>query len=183
MTQAPPISPQPAVGPMPPAGPAPIPAPPQGPGVFPPFPAPPIEGRGLRVGLGLGIGGAVLLLVCGGGIAAVAGLVTVTGRALNEQAHVVVGDYFKAVQEKRYAEAYDSQCQDAKDSESQAEFTSRFTRSSAITSYQVGDVDLASVDLSVPVDVTYSDGDSGTLHVYLGRSKDTGEFQVCGVEE
>ena len=40
----------------------------------------------MRIGLGLGIGGAALLLVCGGGVAAAVGLVSVMGRALNEQA-------------------------------------------------------------------------------------------------
>jgi hypothetical protein len=161
----------------------PVPAPPQGPGVIPPFPAPPTEGRGRRIGLGLGIGGAALLLVCGGGIAAAVGLVSVMSSALNEQAHVVVGEFFDAVQAKKYAEAYNSQCQDVKDNETQAEFTSRITSNDPIASYRVGDVDLTSVDLSVPVDVTYSNGDTAQVQVYLGQDRETGEFQVCGIEE
>ena len=159
------------------------PAPPPGPGVVPPFPAPPIEGRGLRIGLGLGIGGAVVLLVCGGGIAAAVGLISVMGRALNEQAHVVVGHFFAAVKAQRYAEAYNSQCQDVKSRESQAQFTQRITATSPIASYQVGDVDLTSVELSVPVKVTYSGGNTADLHVSLGQDRETGQFQVCGIEE
>jgi hypothetical protein len=159
------------------------PAPPPGPGVYPPFPAPPTEGRGRRIGLGLGIGAAVLLLVCGGGIAAVIGLFTVTSSALNEQAHVVVGDYFDDVRAKRYNEAYDAQCQDAKDQESRAEFASRLAEDEPIASYRVGDLSLATVDLAVPVDVTYNNGDTGRLSVYLGQDSSTGGFQVCGVEE
>jgi hypothetical protein len=161
----------------------PAPAPPQGPGVYPPFPAPPTEGRGLRVGLGLGIGAAVLLLVCGGGVAAVVGLVSVASRAVNEQAHVVVGEYIANVQAKRYTEAYDAQCQDAKDRETRAEFASRVAADEPIAAYRVGDANLATVDLSVPVDVTYSDGTGGQLQVYLGQNRETGAFQVCGVEE
>jgi hypothetical protein len=159
------------------------PAPPQGPGVVPPFPAPPVEGRGVRIGWGLGIGAGILVLICGGGVAAVVGLVTVAGEALNEQAHVVVGDYYSAVRDKRYAEAYDSQCQEVKDQESQAEFADRFSASNAVTAYQIGDVDFTSVDLNVPVEVTYSGGTSAQVQVHLGQSRDTGEFQVCGVEE
>jgi hypothetical protein len=159
------------------------PAPPQGPGVVPPFPAPPVEGRGVRIGLGLGVGAAVLVLVCGGGLAAAIGLVTVMGKALNEQAHVVVGDYYSAVRDKRFAEAYDSQCQEVKDQESQAEFTHRFDASNAVTAYRIGDVDLTSVDLNVPVEVTYAGGTTGQVEVHLGQSRDTGEFQVCGLEE
>jgi hypothetical protein len=156
----------------------PVPAPPQGPGVFPPFPAPPTEGRGRRIGLGLGIGGGILLLVCGGGVAATIGLFSVMSSALNEQAHVVVGDFFDAVKAKRYGEAYNSQCEDVKNQETQAEFTRRITAIDPIASYTVGDV-----DLTVPVQVTYTDGQTGTLEVYLEQSPDTGEFQVCGVQE
>jgi hypothetical protein len=160
-----------------------VPAPPPGPGVVPPFPAPPTEGRGRRIGLGLGIGGAALLLVCGGGVAAVAGLFSVVGRALNEQAHVVVGDFFAAVKARRYAEAYNSQCQDVKNRETQAEFTRRITSTDPIASYAVGDVDLTSVELSVPVKVTYTGGGGAELQVYLGQDRETGRFQVCGIEE
>jgi hypothetical protein len=159
------------------------PAPPPGPGVEPAFPAPPTEGRGLRVGLGLGIGGATLLLVCGGGVAAAVGLVRVTGNALNEQAHVVVGDFFAAVKAERYREAYNSQCQDVKNRETQAEFTKRITATEPIAAYAVGDVDLASVELSVPVKVTYTGGGTADFQVYLGQDRETGQFQVCGIEE
>ena len=159
------------------------PAPPSGPGVVPPFPAPPTEGRSLRIGLGVGIGVATLLLVCGGGVAATVGLFSVMGRALNEQAHVVVGHYFEAVKAQRYNEAYRSQCQEVKDRESQSEFTQRITATEPIASYAVGDIDLTSVDLSVPVKLTYVGGDTADLQVYLGQDRETGEFQVCGIEE
>ena len=156
--------------------------PPPGPGVVPPFPAPPVEGRGLRIGLGLGIGAAVLVLVCGGGLAASIGLVSITGRALNEQAHVVVGHFFDAVKAKRYGEAYNSQCQAQKTRETQAEFTDRVSSSDPISTYLIGNLNLTSVDLSVPVTVTYASGDSGQLRVHLGQDRETGAFQVCGVD-
>jgi hypothetical protein len=159
------------------------PAPPPGPGVVPPFPAPPTEGRGLRIGLGLGIGGAALVLVCGGGVAAAVGLFSVMGRALNEQAHVVVGHFFAAVKAQRYGEAYNAQCQDVKDQETQAEFTQRITSTKPIESYTVGDLDLTDVELSVPVKVIYTGGGTADLQVYLGQDRETGEFQVCGIEE
>jgi hypothetical protein len=156
---------------------------PQGPGVVPPFPAPPTEGRRLRVGWGLGVGAAVLLLVCGGGVAAVIGLVEVMSRALNEQAQVVIGDYLDDVNAKRYAEAYDSLCAETKAQVSQAQFTSDQAGQEPIRSYTVGDLPLTSVDLAVPVDVTYTDGSTGQLRAYLGQNRETGQFQVCSVEE
>jgi hypothetical protein len=164
-------------------GPPAVPPPPPGPGVFPPFPAAPTEGRNRRIGLGLGIGGAVLVLVCGGGIAGVIGLVTVMSRAFTEQAHVVVGQYFEDLRTKDYKTAYDAQCQQERDRESPAEFASRVAEEEPIVYYRVGDVSLTDIDQSVPVDVTYEDGDTGQLSVYLSQNPQTGRFQVCGVEE
>src|SRR3954466_13328603 len=159
------------------------PAPPQGPGVIPPFPAPPTEGRGRRIGLGLGIGAFVALLVCGGGLAAAIGLTTVASRAFNEQAQVVVGDYLDDVKAKRYDEAYAALCSEARQAESQAEFTSRVATEEPIESYRVGELNLADVDLPVPVEVTYADGRTETLKAYLGQSRETGQFQVCSLGE
>jgi hypothetical protein len=157
------------------------PPPPQGPGVFPPFPAPPVEGRGRRVGIGLGIGAGVLLLVCGGGAAAAVGLTTVMTSALNEQAEVVVGDYLDALKDREWAQAYDMLCSQAKTTETESEFVSRVSAEEPIAEYDVGDVEL--VRLSAPVAVTYVDGDTAQLRAYLGQNRETGGFEVCSVEE
>ncbi|BFU46357.1 hypothetical protein [Krasilnikovia sp. MM14-A1004] len=186
MTTAPAAYPPPPAGPPPPIGveiPAAPPEPPPGPGVYPPFPAPPVEGRGRRIGLGLGIGAAVVVLVCGGAFAAAVGLGAVMTRAINEQAHVVIGKYFDAVEQGKYADAYDMQCDSEKQRQSKAEFTAAQSETDKISSYDVGDVDLTAVQLTVPVDVTYTDGSTNRLEVYLDQSPDTGAFQVCGVEE
>ncbi len=157
MTQAPQM-------PAPPAAPPGVPAPPPGPGVVPPFPAPPTEGRGRRVGLGLGLG-------------------VVMSRALNEQARVVIGAYIDDLSARRYTEAYDSLCAEAKQQTTRAEFVSEAATGEPIEEYDVGTLDLAAVELAVPVDVTYADGDTGRLTAYLGQNRQTGEFQVCSLEE
>jgi hypothetical protein len=159
------------------------PAPPQGPGVQPPFPAPPTEGRRLRVGVGLGIGALVVFLVCGGGVAAVIGLVTVMNRALNEQAEVVVSEYLEDVGARRYAEAYASLCAETRATLTEAQFTSQVADDEPIRSFDVGTVALTDVDLAVPVDVTYQNGDTARLRAYLGQSQETGQFQVCRLQE
>ncbi|RZU52637.1 hypothetical protein EV385_4511 [Krasilnikovia cinnamomea] len=191
MTTAPAAYPPPPTGPLPPTGPPPstgpevpaVPDPPPGPGVYPPFPAPPVEGRGRRIGLGLGIGAVVLVLVCGGAFAAAVGLGAVMTRAINEQAHVVIGKYFDALEQGKYADAYGMQCESEKQRQTQAEFTAEQSTQDRIQSSDVGDVDLTAVQLTVPVDVTYTDGSTNRLEVYLDQNPDTGEFQVCGVEE
>jgi hypothetical protein len=157
------------------------PPPPQGPGVHPPFPAPPVEGRGRRVGLGLGLGAGVLLLVCGGGAAAAVGLTRVMGNALNEQAQVVVSDYLDALRDREWSQAYDQLCDQARQTETESQFTSRVSTQQLITAWDVGTVDL--VQLAAPVAVTYSDGDTADLRAYLGQSRETGGFEVCRLEE
>ena len=160
-----------------------VPDPPQGPGVVPPFPAPPTEGRRFRIGLGVGIGALVALLVCGGGVAALIGFTTVAGRALNEQADVVIGAYLDDLKARRWAEAYDSLCAETRSTTSRAEFTAQAAAEEPIRDYVVGDLPLTSVDLAVPVEVTYENGDTARLRAYLGQSRETGEFQVCRLQE
>jgi hypothetical protein len=157
------------------------PPPPQGPGVHPPFPAPPVEGRGRRIGVGLGVGGAVLLLVCGGGGAAAVGLISVMTSALNEQADVVVTDYLESLRDREWSQAYDQLCETAKQEESESEFTSRVSTAELITSWDVGSVDLNGS--TAPVTVTYSDGDTAELKAYLEQNRSTGGFEVCSVKE
>lgn len=157
------------------------PPPPQGPGVVPPFPAPPVEGRGRRIGLGLGVGAGVLLLIIGGVVAAAVGLTRVMSSALNEQAEVVVGDYLEALRDREWSQAYEQLCSQAKVQETQSQFTSRVSAGALITAWDVGPVDL--VQLAAPVSVTYSGGDTADLRAYLGQNRQTGGFEVCRVEE
>jgi hypothetical protein len=157
------------------------PPPPQGPGVVPPFPAPPVEGRGRRIGLGLGVGAGVLLLVIGGVVAAAIGLTRVMSSALNEQAEVVVSDYLEALRDREWSQAYEQLCSQAQVQETQSQFTSRVSAGPPITAWDVGPVDL--VRLAAPVAVTYSSGDTADLRAYLGQNRQTGGFEVCRVEE
>jgi hypothetical protein len=159
-----------------------VPGPPPGPGAVPPFPAPPTEGRTARIWWGVGAGGLALLLICGGGAAAVIALANVTARAINEQADVVVGQYLTAVRDKRYADAYEQQCESARNRESRDEFASRVSAQPAIASWDVGNVPLANTEPAVPVDVTYGTGRTGQLRVTLAQDPGTGRFEVCGVE-
>jgi hypothetical protein len=157
------------------------PPPPQGPGVYPPFPAPPVEGRGRRVGLGLGLGGGVLLLVCGGGAAAAIGLTRVVSSAFNEQAEVVVGNYLDALRDREWSQAYGQLCATAQQEETESQFTSRVSTEELITSWDVGAVDLTR--LSAPVTATYADGDTADLQAHFEQSRETGGFEVCSIEE
>ena len=158
-----------------------VPAPPQGPGVQPPFPAPPVEGRGRRIGLGIGAAIGVVVLVCGGGTAALIGIGVTTKGAYQERAHVAVSGYLNALRAGKYDQAYDLLCDEAQSTESAAEFRSRVAREPVIEEYTMGDVDL--VTLAVPVDATYDDGSRAELEAYLEVDNDTGAFEVCEIGE
>jgi hypothetical protein len=177
-----PAAPQPFPGgAVPPSPGAAVPPPPPGPGVQPPFPAPPVEGKGKRIGWTLGIGAGVLLLICGGGVAAAFGLVTSANSALQEQTHKVVSEYLDAMVAQRYDKAYSLLCREAKEDESPAEFRVRVSGMEPITSYQLGKLDV--INFSVPVEATYDTGDTGELEAYLGQNEDTGAFEVCDLGE
>jgi hypothetical protein len=158
-----------------------IPAPPQGPGVHPPFPAPPVEGRGKRIGMGLGIAAGVLVLVCGGGGAALIGLSVSMSSALQERAYAAVRGYLDALHTGNVEKAYQLLCDSAQQDETPAEFRERIAAAQPIEQYHLGSFDL--VSLSVPVSATYADGDTADLEAYLAQDDDTGAFEVCELAE
>jgi hypothetical protein len=158
-----------------------VPAPPQGPGVQPPFPAPPVEGRGRRIGLGLAIGAGVLVLICGGGVAALFGVLASGQGALQERADVAISTYLDAVHDKKYEQAYELLCERAQRDETAGEFRERVAAEEIFASYKIGKLDV--VTMSVPVNGTYADGDVVQARAYLGQDPDTGDFEVCELGE
>jgi hypothetical protein len=156
---------------------------PAGPGVTPPFAAPPVEGRSTRLWVGLGIGALALLLCGGGGVAALIGLVLTTSKAADEQVRASVGAYFDAVRAKQYDEAYRLLCPPARAAESASAFATRVAAEDPIRTYDVQPVALASTDLNVDVDVVYDNGTQDTVQVQLRQNTSTGRFEVCGVKE
>ncbi|MEV4467045.1 hypothetical protein AB0J51_25890 [Micromonospora echinofusca] len=169
---------QPPAVPGPPGDPG-APAPPTGPGVTPPFAAPPTEGRNTRLWLGLGAGALAVLLCCGGGGAAVVGLAVTGVQAVREQGRTVSTDYYQALVERKYGAAYDQLCDDAQRRESRREFERRVSAEPRIATFRVGDVD--AVSLTVPVDVTYAGGQQDRQEVTLAQDQQTGGMEVCGV--
>lgn len=130
--------------------------------------------------LGLGVAALAVVLCCGGGAFAMVGLLVAGTEAVNEQARVVVGDYFEALRDRQYGRAYQLLCDDARRRESPAEFEERVAAEPDITAYQVGDI--AGLDeITVPVRVTYVGGRQDNLRASLAQDSDTGEFKVCGV--
>ncbi|SDT67300.1 hypothetical protein [Actinoplanes derwentensis] len=160
----------------------PPPAPPPGPGVHPPFPAPPVEGRGKRIGTTVAIVAGIFVLVCGGGAIAGGGFLTAFSSALDEQADVVVSRYLDDLQERDFDGAYRQLCEDARIDETQTDFAARMQDFEPFESYVVGDLSLG-VRVSVPVQLVYADGDRARVDADLTQNTSTGKFEVCGLEE
>ncbi|MEE6258697.1 hypothetical protein [Plantactinospora sonchi] len=156
-----------------------VPGPPPGPGAVPPFAAPPTEGRTLRMWLGIGVAALAVLLVCGGGGAALIGLLVSSTEAVNEQAKAVVTDYFDAVDDEQFSQAYNLLCDATKQRESPTEFARRVGAEPDIASFQVGDLVMGNT-LSVPVDVTYAQGGQDQLHALLEQDPVNG-LTICEI--
>lgn len=158
-----------------------VPVPPQGPGVQPPFPAPPVEGKGKRLGWGLGIGAGVLVLVCGGGLAALIGLFTSITGAIGEQANAAVDDYLTALRGERFDQAYGMLCERARQRETASEFRARVSAEDRITEWSLGS--FSTINMTVPVTATLEDGQVEQLTASLDQNRSTGQFEVCEVGE
>ena len=153
---------------------------PQGPGAAAPFPAPPAEGGGARLGWGLGIAGAILVLCCGGGITAFIGLVVTQVAATNEQSRAVVSHYLDALRNDKYDEAYDLLCDEEQAVVSQDRFETRERARKKISSYQIGEFDV--YNDSVPVHESYRDGTTDDVKYFLKPDGKDAKLEICGRE-
>ncbi|MFD0784547.1 hypothetical protein ACFQZ8_11555, partial [Micromonospora azadirachtae] len=120
-----------------------------------------------------------VLLCCGGGGSAVVGLAVSGVQAVREQGRTVSTDYYQALVDRNFGQAYDQLCDDAQRRESQPDFESRVAAEPQVTAYRVGDVDTN--NLTVPVDVMLEGGRRERQQVILGQDPQTGGLEVCGI--
>ncbi|MDR7278567.1 hypothetical protein [Catenuloplanes atrovinosus] len=156
--------------------------PPPGPGVAPPFPAPPAEGRAGRIWLGVGIAAAVAALCCGGGAVAVLGIGLTTTQALTEQARAQVGEYLDALADEDYSLAYSYLCDREQDNQTRREFIDSMAGRPVISSYQLGELDPYQTDLLMPAQLTYSGGQQVRVQYILVQDTSTAQLEVCGTQ-
>lgn len=155
---------------------------PPGPGVQPPFPAPPAEGSGIRLGWGLGIASLALVLCCGGGLAATVGFVVTGVEAVNEQGRAVVSHYLDALRKEDYQDAYDLLCDAEQERLTPQRFESRERARPKPASYDLGEIDLQSNDIKLPVTEHYSEGRTEQHTYFLAQDSQTAQLEVCGRE-
>jgi hypothetical protein len=153
---------------------------PHGPGVQAPFPAPPSEGGGARLGWALGIAGAAIVLCCGGGLLAILGFGITQVAALNEQAHVVVSEYLDDLRDEKYDDAYRLLCDREQAHLTRERFESREKARTRLRDYQVGEFDINSGKL--PVTERYRDGSTDVVTYTFESDPKTAQLEICGRE-
>ncbi len=155
-----------------------VPVPPPGPGVQPPFVAPPTDGSRKRRWIGLSIGGATLVVCLIGGVVGVGALVVSSEAARKDAATAVVTKYLTAWQRGDYRGAYKLVCDVVKEETSITNFTSELGNN-MIDSYALQPAEIVNSDVLVPAALHFISGAARTerFSVVLGSGN---ESLVCG---
>jgi hypothetical protein len=150
---------------------------PPGPGVQPPFVAPPTDGARQRRGWAIGLTIAAALLCCVGGLGGLGGLVVLGGQAIVGETRTAVTRYLTAVEKNDYAAAYRMLCDTERQRQTQDEFAGEQSRR-PLTSFTVEEPVIAD-DIEVPASLTYGDGQVDHVRFLLAQNQ-SGQFEVCG---
>lgn len=159
-----------------------VPGAPPGPGVRTPFAAPPTERDNKRLWIVLGIGLAVVLVCCVGGIFGFGALVySQNGSQVQPREAVsVVGDYLQDLQYNDYTGAYNLLCDNDQQQESMNEFQYRQSQRSVIKDYSIGQPRSSFSSVDVPVLVLrYSGPETDDFTVIRQQA---GGLRICGGE-
>jgi hypothetical protein len=160
-----------------------VPPAPAGPGVRAPFAAPPSERDRKRLWISLVLGGVLLLLCCGGGIAGFSALVVATEKSLPVEATSVVTRYLEGLRSENYQQAYDQLCGAHQQGESLQEFAAHQRLSPRPTEWALGDPRLGQNEVFVPAHI-YLSGDNlpHDRDFILVQDQQAGGLRICGGE-
>jgi hypothetical protein len=132
------------------------------------------------VAFGLAIG--AVMLVCVGGLVGMGGLVVLAVQVVRDEATSTVNGYLTAIQDKEYDDAYNRLCDAAQSRTSRAQFARTQSQLPGISSFSVGEVELADRIL-VPATIRYDDRTMETVRYLMEQDQSTGAIEVCGQED
>ena len=158
-----------------------MPPPPPGPGVQPPFVAPPTDGSRRRRGIALGLAGAAVLVLCVGGLLGLGGLVVFGSQMIVDQSRAAVTDHLTAVRDGDLEVAYERLCDRQREEISEEEFRRTLEDAPPIETFTVGEP-VISDRIVVPATLNYANGTTETVDYLLEQDTSTAEFEVCGTE-
>ena len=153
------------------------PDPPQGPGVVPPFAAPPTDGIRKRLWIGLSAGAVALVLCCVGGVGGFIALAATAEKARTNAATKVVTDFLVAWEHDNFPGAYQLLCEGTRKQISLASFSSELS-SRQLSSFILGQPDLSTSIALVPVQLRFSGGGIDNEH-YPVTVNNQGQSEVC----
>jgi hypothetical protein len=156
-----------------------VPAPPPGPGVTPPFTAPPADRNRRGLWIGLGVGAFVLVLCCVGGVTGFGLLLVGTNKQVQTEATRVVRGYLDALETGDYGTAYSHLCSPLKRQVTATEFTAAQESRPRLTAYQIHQPQIGNT-IIVPADVRYEDGTSLQRRYELRPESDRQDLRICG---
>ncbi len=159
-----------------------VPPPPPGPGVQPPFVAPPTDGTRQRRWLAIGLASGFVVLLCIGGLIGLGGLVVLGTQVVRDQASAAVTEYLTAVRDGEYGRAYRLLCEERQARVSEREFINDILDGPRVSDFAVGTAEL-SEDIRVPATINYADGTVDVVDFVMAQDGRTGDVEVCAVED
>ncbi len=146
----------------------------------PPFVAPPTDGNRKRLWTGLVTAGVIAVVLCGGGVAGFAALVTSTVDARRTAATKAVTEFLTDLQHDNFAGAYEAQCDELKQRLTFRAFTDEFSNSQII-SFRLEEPQIDTDATIVPAQLTFTDGTQDLEHIVVVQDSDA-SYRVCGDE-
>jgi len=154
------------------------PPPPAGPGVRPPFVAPPTDGSRRRLWVGLSSAAVVLVLLCGGGITGFVALARGTIHERSVGATKAVTTFLNELKQNDLVSAYRAQCQDLRQQYTFAQFSEVFADFN-LSGFVVETPEISADETIVPASLRFTDGDIENERFAVIVESD-GVSRVCG---
>jgi hypothetical protein len=151
------------------------PPPPPGPGVAPPFAAPPTDRDNKSLWIGLSAGALLLVLCCAGGIGGIV-LLSADGGLAKTQAVQIVDAYLGALIEKDYGGAYNLLCEERTEQLTPAEYRRQVSRN-PIEAYAIGDATIEGEEFAVDVRLKPASGAEQTVVFRVVQERT--QLKVC----
>jgi hypothetical protein len=153
-----------------------VPAPPPGPGVAPPFAAPPSDKSRRGLWIGLGVGGLVLVLCCVGGLVGIGVLVVGATDQAKRQATEVVTVYLTALRNGDYRTAHAQYCDRLAGQTTREELAAE-TRAQPFTDFRLDEPRLTNA-IEVTAHLTTRSGEVDKIFLLDTAGQD---LQICGI--
>ena len=155
------------------------PEPPPGPGVVPPFVAPPTDGTRQRRWLAVGLAGGAALVLCVGGLFGLGGLVVFGSQMIVQQSQTAVTSYLNEIKGRNYDAAYDQMCPAVRSQLTKYRFALQQASQPEIDSFTVGQPQVAD-NVVVPVQIVFGNHSAQNVKYLVEQDAATGDFEVCG---